>query len=255
MDFQGYVHWLRPRYGEVHVITFPGREPLYRGCLVHHHDYDLRYAGYNYGRISHGEILRCVRDFAAAHGIVDYDMFSTMHLRSRWHRRILFRQAPEVIRPLKSVPPSGKIVFHFRNIDKRGFDRSRNFRPALAAEVCESCQKGGLKIACIGHPQYSLCPAGCEDRRTEDLEQTVAELSGCRLAAGELSGPLHLAAYCGRPIVIWAPGKERIAYALKRNPFGVGIFVVRDDTTNPPPAEIAGVVQNALASQLTGAPA
>jgi hypothetical protein len=246
MAFQSFVRWFRRKYREVHVITYPGREPLYRGCVVHSHGFDLRTAGYGYGRMPNSEILQYARDFARARQIANYDFFSTAHLQTRWHRRLIFRQEHEIIGPRQAVPPSHKIVFHFRNIDKAGSDRTRNFRPDLAQAVCDLCAERGLQIACIGHPRYSICPSGCEDCRTEDLEQTVAVISAGRLVAGELSGPLHLAAYGGRPILIWAPGAHRIAYALKRNPFNVPIVVVRDDTTNPSPQEILTAVQAAI---------
>ena len=247
MDFQSYVRWFKRKYREVHVITFPGRDPLYRGCTVHAHAFDLRTAGYIYGRISHDEIRRYVHEFARKQEIADYDLFSTAHLRTRWHRRLIFRQEQEILSPLIPAPPNPKIVFHFRNIDKAGPDKARNFRPDLAGEVSRLCRENGLEIACIGHPKYSLCPDGCEDRRTEDLEKTIAEIAACKLVAGELSGPMHLAAYCAKPIAIWAPDKWRIDGAAKRNPFNVKLFVVRDDTTNPPPGEVVDKLKSAMA--------
>ncbi len=248
MDFQSYVRAFRRKYREVHVITFPGREPLYRGCIVHSHPFDLKTAGYMFGKMSCRELRHYARDFAHARQITNYDLFTTAHLCTRWHRRLLFRQEHEVIRPVQAAPPNRKIVFHFRQIDKPGPDKARNFRPELAQALCTLCRERGWEIACIGHPQYALCPDGCEDCRTEDLERTVAVISACELVAGELSGPLHLAAYCARPIVIWAPGQERIAYAFKRNPFNVRMFVVRDDTTNPSPGEVVSKLQQAVAA-------
>jgi hypothetical protein len=242
MDFQSYVRWLKRKYEAVHVITFPGREPLYRGCIVHRHAYDLTIAGYHYGRISYREIRQYALDFAREHGIQRYDLFSTTHLGTRWHRRLLFHEQHEVIKPLSPVAPNRKIVFHFRSIEKLGTDTSRNFRPDLAREVCRLCQSHGMDIACIGHPKYSLCPAGCEDCRTENLEETVSHIARCRLVVGELSGPLHLAVYCAKPVVVWAPDPWRIAGAFLRNPFRTKIFVVRDDTTNPSPEEIVSKV-------------
>jgi hypothetical protein len=248
MDFQSYVRRFKRKYREVHVITFPGREPLYRGCVVHSHHHDLSTAGYGYGRISYSEIRAEAHSFAWAHQIANYDLFSTIHLCTRWHRRLLFRQEQEVIAPVKPARPNQRVVFHFRNIHKEGWDQARNFRSDLAEEVCHLCRLSGLEVACIGHPKYALSPSGCEDCRTEDLEATVAEIAACRLVVGELSGPLHLAAYCGKPIAIWAPGKERIGNAFRRNPLKVKVFVVRDDTTNPSPQEVLATVQGAIAT-------
>ena len=190
---------------------------------------------------------RYLQRYAKEHQIQRYDVFGTMHLRTRWHRRLLFPQRHEVIGPLRPVTPGSQIVFHFRNIDKQGPDKDRNFRPELAADAVRLCRQAGFDVACIGHPKYSLCPQGCEDYRSEDLEQTVARVAASRLVVGELSGPLHLAVYCARPVAIWAPDKWRIVGALTRNPFQTKIFVIRDDTTNPHPNEILGVVKTATA--------
>jgi hypothetical protein len=247
MRFQGFVRWFKRKYREVYVITYPGREPLYRGCVVHSHRFDLRAAGYGYGRMPHSEIRHYARDFARARQIENYDLFSTAHLQTGWRWQRLFQQEHEIIGPRQVIPPSQKVVFHFRSIDKAGSDKTRNFRPDLAQAVCDLCRERGWQIACIGHPEYSLCPNGCEDCRSEDLEQTVASIAASRLVAGELSGPLHLAAYGGRPVLTWAPGEERIGCARKWNPFNVQIFVVRNDTTNPPPDEIVSKLREALA--------
>ena len=246
MDFQSYVRWFKRKYREVHVITFPGREPLYRGCVVHSHHYDLITAGYHYGRISHSKIRAEAHEFARTHQIANYDLFSTIHLCTRWHRRLLFRQEHELIAPLKPPRPNQRVVFHFRSIHKVGPDQTRNFRPDLAEEVCRLCRLSGIEVACIGHPKYALSPSGSEDCRTEDLEATVAEIAACRLVVGELSGPLHLAAYVGKPIVIWVPDKWRLGDAFRRNPFNVKVFVVRDNTTNPSPKEVLSTIQSAL---------
>jgi hypothetical protein len=246
MDFQSYVRALKPRYREVHVITFPGREPLYRGCIVHAHDFDLKTAGFVYGRISNQEARQYLHRFASEHHLQRYDIFGTMHLRTRLHRRLLFRQAHEIIRPLRPAQPGRKIIFHFRNIDKQGPGDNRNFRSELAAEAVRLCRQASFDLACIGHPKYSLCPEGCEDHRSEDLEQTIAHIAASRLVVGELSGPLHLAVYCARPVAIWAPDRWRIDNALRRNPFHTKIFVIRDDTTNPHPNEILDTVKTAV---------
>ena len=249
MNFQGYVRWFKRKFREIHVITFAGREALYRGCVVHTHNYDLKTAGYFYGKISNRELQEHASEFAIAHGINNFALFSPMHLRTRWHRQILFHQQQEVLAPLAPVRPNSKILFHFRHIDKAGPDKSRNIRTDLAFELCDLCRENGFELACIGHPEYSLCPAGCEDYRTEDLERTLSAIASCKLVAGELSGPIHLAVYSAKPVVTWAPGSHRIDYALKRNPFKVKMSIVRDDTTNPSPAEILCTMREALAEQ------
>src|SRR5690349_6160700 len=60
MQWQGFVRARRSHYKTVHVLTYPGRDYLYEGCQVHHHDIDLKSAGYRYGTLS----LRQRRDMA-----------------------------------------------------------------------------------------------------------------------------------------------------------------------------------------------
>jgi hypothetical protein len=195
--------------------------------------------------MSHRELTDYAREFAQAHGIRNYDLFGTKHLRTRWHRRLLFRQEQAILAPLEPVAPTNKIVFHFRSINKQGPDTSRNFRPELAEQTAAPCIRNGFEVACIGHPSYALCPAGCEDCRSEHIEKAIATISSSRLVVGELSGPLHLAAYCAKPIVIWAPGQFRIDCPFRRNPFNVRIFVVRNDTSNPTPEEVLSTIKTA----------
>src|SRR5262249_16018129 len=89
---------------------------------------------------------------------------------------------------------------------------------------------------------------GSEDCRTDDLEKTVAELAACELEGGGLSGPLHLAAYCGKPIVRWATGKDRSGNDYGRNRLKAQFFVVRGHTTNPAPIEVPDAGEKALSA-------
>lgn len=252
MDFQSYVRWNARRYREVHVITYPGREPLYfaPNVTVHTHDFDLKTAGYFYGQRTFGELDEYARIFAAEHGLKTYDIFNTNLLCTRWHRKLLWPQCHEVLGQRTEEPQSRNLVFHFRFINKTGPDDSRNFKPELAQKLIQLCLTKGFHCTCIGHPIYSLCPDGCEDARTEQLEQTVQVIRSCRLVVGELSGPMHLAVYCAKPILTWAPEYKRIWAARRRNPFHVDIGVVSDETTNPDPMQIAQAINNKLSGDL-----
>ena len=44
MQWQGFVRARRAAYEQVHVLTYPGRDYLYEGCQVHHHDIDFKRA-------------------------------------------------------------------------------------------------------------------------------------------------------------------------------------------------------------------
>src|ERR1019366_9805888 len=75
MQWQAFVRALRPRYDEVHVLTYPGRAYLYEGCKMHYHDVDLKNAGYWYGDISPRQMGEMARAKAEEIGLEDYDIF------------------------------------------------------------------------------------------------------------------------------------------------------------------------------------
>jgi hypothetical protein len=247
MQWQSYVRARRPFYESVHVLTYPGRDYLYEDCVVHHHQVDLRTAGYQYGGMHPAERLRMARNLAAETGLDDYDIFDTSLLCTRYHKMLFWRQAFRLFRePLK---PGGDrdVAFHFRAIDKTGPDRSRNYRVELANDLVRLGQQAGWKMIAIGHPSYSFCPEGVEDCRSVELPETIAALCSVRLLAGELSGPFHLANLCGLPTAFFADGQWRIDNCLGWNPFRVPLYVIANDTMQPPPELVFSKVQLALA--------
>lgn len=78
------------------------------------------------------------------------------------------------------------------------------------------------------------------------MRDAVRSFSSARLVCGELSGPMHLAMLCGKPIVTWVPGAWRMVGAYKRNPFRVPIHVVTTETTQVEPAKVAGMIRDVL---------
>ena len=249
IKFQSFVRYLSAWYKEIHVITYPGREPLYRApnVTVHTHDFDLTTAGYWYGCRSFRELDEFAHQFARERGLRNYDLFNTNLLCTGWHRRFLWRQKHIPFCSLSPAQiPAPDIVFHFRSIDKAGPDQSRNYKTELAEKLVQMCLQAGFRCACIGHPAWALCFDGCEDRRTENLDETIATICSGRLLAGELSGPVHLAVYCAKPVVTWAPEPHRMAYAKRHNPFGVNIVSVSDQTTHPAPQDIFAFMQRCL---------
>src|SRR5215469_14409239 len=84
MQWQGFVRARRRFYEEVHVLTYPGRDYLYEGCHVHHHNIDLRSAGYWYGKLGPAEMQRMADAKAAEIGLKDYDIFNTSLLCTRY---------------------------------------------------------------------------------------------------------------------------------------------------------------------------
>ena len=246
MQWQGFVRARRASYEQVHVLTYPGRDYLYEGCRVHHHDVDLKNAGYWYGRFGPAEMQRMADAKAAEIGLKDYDIFSPSLLCTRYHKALFWKQE---FRLLEEPPLSEKyydVLFHFRSVQKEGPDQEKNYSPELADELVRRCLDKGLAVACYGHPRYAYCPRGCADLRNEDLRQTVAAISSARLAVGEASGGMHLANACGKPTIIWANSEGHIAFALRWNPFRVPIYVMTTATWRPTPEDICRYIVKSL---------
>ena len=246
MQWQGFVRARRRHYDEVHVLTYPGRDYLYEGCRVHHHAIDLKKAGYWYGDLSPEKMRQMAHAKAAEIGLKDYDIFDTSLLCTRYHKQLFWRQEFRLLEEPPLVEKPYDIVFHFRAVKKVGTDPLKNYPPELADELALRCVDRGLTIACIGHPDYSYCPAGCADLRNVDLRQTVAAVSSARAGVGEASGGMHLINACGRPSIIWGDGQWRIAPALRWNPFGVPIYVVTNSDWQPAPETVCEAVVRAL---------
>jgi hypothetical protein len=246
MQFQGYVRARRRYYKEVHVLTYPGREYLYEGCHVHAHDINLKNAGYWYGKLSPAEASAAARSKAIELGLKNYDIFDTSLLCTQYHKRLFWSQEFRLLQEPPLVRKPYDIVFHFRAVRKVGPDPLKNYPPPLADELAQRCIEGGLSVACVGHPDYSYCAAGCDDHRYADLRKTVAAISSAQAGVGEASGGMHLVNACGKPSIIWGEGQWRIDPALRWNPFRVPIYVITNESWLPAPEEIWCSVVNAL---------
>jgi hypothetical protein len=245
MQWQGFVRARRRYYNDVHVLTYPGRDYLYEGCKVHHHAIDLKSAGYRYGVMSQGKALQMVEEKAAEIGLEDYDVFRPALLCTRYHKAIwkqdfrLFQETPLATTPYDAV-------FHFRSVRKKGSDIYQDYSPEAADELVQRCLERGLSVGCIGHPDYSYCPSGCEDYRSIDLQRTVAAMSSSRAVVGKNSGPMHLASLCGKPTIQWAEDQWRLDFSLRWNPFRVPIYIVSSTESQPSPQSVCDAIAGAL---------
>lgn len=239
MDWQAWVRGRVGHYREVHVITFPGRDYLYPGCQVHCHNIPLEQAGYRQGRLNPAQLEEMARRLAAEIGLRDYDLMTPLHVCTSYHRRFLLPAKFELLGRPPDPEAFCDVAFHFRSLNKEGPDQSRNYPPEMCDRLAGFCREQGLRICCVGHPRYSYCPAGVEDRRAGDIEANVKAIASARLVAGELSGPMHLAQLCGVPIVIWADGQWRLDNCEQWNVFRVPAYIVANDTHRPDPV-VAG---------------
>jgi hypothetical protein len=247
MDWQPWVRAQIPRHDEVHVITYPGRDFLYPGCRVHYHDVPLEKAGYRFGRLSPRELDAMARQQAAELGLENYDVLTALNICTSYHRKYLLPARFELLGQPPRAEDIRDLAFHFRHVQKEGPDQTRNYPTEMCDRVVADCRAAGLSFFCIGHPRYAYCPAGVEDRRSEDLAASVAAICSARLLAGELSGPMHLAQLCGTPILIWADGQWRLDDCQRWNVFKVPTYIVANDTFQPPPERVAREITGALA--------
>jgi len=246
MQWQGFVRARRHHYQEAHVMTYPGRDYLYEGCQVHHHDIDLKTAGYRYGILDREKGRQMIEKKASDIGLENYDVFSPSLLCTRYHKAIWgqqFRLFEE--EPLTTT--ARDVVFHFRAVRKRGADVYQDYSAAAADELVQRCLERGLSVGCIGHPNYSYCPSDCEDYRSIDLRRTIAAMSTAHAVVGKNSGPMHLASLCGKPTIQWAEDQWRLDFSLRWNPFRVPIYIVSNTESQPSPQSVYEGIVNALA--------
>ena len=99
------------------------------------------------------------------------------------------------------VPPDYRfdVIMHVRAMAGRSADRS--WAPGHANEVASRLLRAGYKVAASG--TAARCPDGVTDIRGMALDVEVNILSAARLMIGPCSGPIHLAALCGLPALVW----------------------------------------------------
>jgi hypothetical protein len=246
MQWQGYVRARRRYYESVHVLTYPGNEYFYEGCVVHHHDIPLEKAGYGYGLMSPAASYGMAQEKAKEWGLDDFDVLSPALMCTQYHKRILGGQEFRLFEEKPVDNQKYDLAFHFRSVRKEGPDQSKNYSHELADKLVQLCEAGGKSVICMGHPKYSYCPQGCKDYRSVDLKTSVAVISSVKIVVGENSGPMHLANLCGKPTVLWAADQWRIDYSLRWNPFHVPIIVAANDTHQPAPERVYGIIDDFL---------
>lgn len=247
MDWQPWVRAQVGRYAEVHVISYPGRDYLYPGCTVHAHNVPLESAGYKHGRFTPAQIKEMARQKAEELGLKDYDLMTALNVCTSYHQKYCLPAKFELLGHPPAPEKISDIAFHFRQVKKEGPDQTRNYPLEHCHQLVEFCRGQGLRFFCIGHPRYSCCPEGVDDRRTEDLEASVAAIRSARILAGELSGPMHLAQLSGTAILIWADGQWRLDNCERWNVFHVPTYVVANDTHRPSPECVGQKILESLA--------
>lgn len=246
MVWQGYVRAIGRRYSKVLVISYPSSSVLYENSTFVAHDKTLIESGFGLGamsRRSNQELIRnCVRNRLASK---EYDIFLPNDL-NRITRRLLLRPIFVRLKAKRSDATKFDIVFHFRDFERPG-DKRKSYPHAYANRLFMLCAQGGLTCVCIGHPDMSYCPEGCEDRRSLDMAVAIDVISNSHVIVGGSSSPMHLASLCAKPIVVWiGDGADIERYISYWNPHKSPVYVVTDKSFQPAPEDVFEMLSIAL---------
>lgn len=104
-------------------------------------------------------------------------------------------------------------------------------------------------FACIGTEKSALHVAG-DDLRGSSLRNVCDVLSQAKVIVGPSSGPIHLAALCGTPQVIWYgdPYDESNEQRYKKdwNPFDAPVEIIRSKDWTPSAENVAKAIRKII---------
>lgn len=261
MSWQGYVRKLARKYDKVVVCTTEGLEPVYADFATEFmvHNIPLPRDCFNRQRIPNTpawvryqhsikkrvavrvkDASQMETDFIVAHGYIDpskQSFISYGNATDAAERGDVF-----------------DLLIHARNKHSlNSYYNVYNWPEDRWAEVVKSMMARGLRVGAVGTPHNALCPEGAVDMRGIPLERLMDMMSASNLVAGPSSGPLHLAALCNIPRLVWATDKfststkmdDVIRYTDRWNPFEVPCIVHTDDQ-KPPAARMIKDLEDVL---------
>ena len=216
-NWQGYLRKRRSDYDYMTVISRPGHAALYEDFADEFIECPARLDRLNMwkGGIDVAPIVEREKDRG---GYTDFIPFDSYKWRN-WQRG---SQEQAFIRYGKNTILECDILIHVRSCFhcRSGF---RNWQKEDAEAYAEWAQmKLGCSVASIGKSETSLYIPGTTDMMNVSLGVLVDFMASSRLIIGSQSGPHHLAALCGLPIIAWQTKPEHAERLSKHwNPFGV----------------------------------
>lgn len=247
MSWQGYVRKLAPEFDDVVICTTGGLEPVYD-------DFTTDFITHNVGM--HRDCARASKIFSVGSWNKYRALIST---RVREERAL--GNNVTIVKFKDYIPPN-KQLFVCLGDSVRATDRGDAYDVLVHArhkasqnsyydiynwpldrwdEVTEELHRLGLRVAAVGTHRDALLPAHAEDLRGIGLDRLMDAMAASSLIAGPSSGPMHLAALCGLPRLVWATDKwststdmdDKVRYTERWNPFNVSclIFVDHPDPT------------------------
>lgn len=240
----GFALSLKRIYGErVIVVSSESSRGLYeRFSRVLSLNYNFVNSGYGYGDCKDSTDLksRFLEENAELSGsiFIDLSCLNVFLFKRLVNFEFYCLESPNaVIDPLS-------IAVHFRDVIKGGADKRENFTRDRADDLVNRLNLLGYRVLVIGHPSFSYCPTvNCIDCRSLDIDATLGTISSSYLVIGQLSGPIHLAHLCRRPVVTWAEGRERFKTIKMWNVFNMPCEIVTSNTFNPSINEILAKVE------------
>ena len=244
MEWQGYIRKLSRKYKKTIAISYSSSSYLYDFCSFYPHNLKLELSGFGYGNYNDNAVADLIRSCVENYNISKYAWLVPQKF-NRFHKLLIGSQ--EFKRYYE--PPKGKIfdiVFHFRDLERK--DGSvKNFPHTDSDDLAKFVSEKGFRCCCIGLPDLSYCPKNIQDCRSDDLRTTISVISSASLVIGGSSAPMHLAALCAKPLVVWiGPPANAKRYFTYWNPFNVRVFLVSDKTFKPEVQSVIQKVQEAI---------
>jgi hypothetical protein len=139
----------------------------------------------------------------------------------------------------KGNAPGADVVVHARKpIGKRP---GHAWEPEHCDSVTRRLLERGRTVFAIGTSADAYCPSGAKDLRDVPLYFLMDTLASSRIIMGPSSGPMHLAALCGTPHLVWTDvavysavgATNRTRYERLWNPFGTRVTVLDHEGWRP----------------------
>ena len=120
---------------------------------------------------------------------------------------------------------------------------------ALAGRGLASVVAGGAAEAPLAEAIRAVCPQACDLTGRTSIADLATLSSGARLAVGNDTGPMHLAAAMGAPCLVLFSGDSDPLLAVPRGPDGARARVLcRPDLADLPAAEVIAALPEGKAS-------
>jgi len=228
MRWQSYVRALSKDFDRTIIYSRPDREFLYRDFADEFCAHDPGTSDGSIYSLPMGISGKGVNLFAERND-------STVRINPKNKATVdkAFKGVTPIWRAYGDAGPNGRkrgvVCIHARKVSSAWDSKeSRNWPEGNWDDLVRGID---MPIIAIGHPEQSICPRGVSsDMRGASLEALANTLSLALCLVGPSSGPMHFAALCGCPQVVWVgddpDGKLKRRYLVDWNPLGEDVYIV-----------------------------